>query len=117
MYALMLVRYRRPLPEIEAVTQAHRAYLRTLKEQGVLLASGPMDPRNGGMFLLRHPRQRPLLQGRPRQLRAPRLERGDGQGRAGRPVGARPQTPETMPDSFRRSSLMVKGLDRLWTVG
>ena len=53
MYALMLVRYRRPLPEIEAVTQAHRAYLRTLKEQGVLLASGPMDPRNGGMFLLR----------------------------------------------------------------
>jgi len=53
MYALMLVRYRRPLPEIEAATESHRAYLRTLKEQGILLASGPMDPRTGGMFLLR----------------------------------------------------------------
>ena len=53
MYALMLVRYRRPLAEIEAVTEAHRAYLRTLKEQGLLLASGPLDPRTGGMFLLR----------------------------------------------------------------
>jgi uncharacterized protein YciI len=53
MYALMLVRYRRPLPEIEAATEAHRAYLRTLKEQGLLLASGPMDPRTGGVFLLR----------------------------------------------------------------
>ena len=53
MYALMLVRYRRPLTEIEAATEAHRVYLRTLKEQGILLASGPMDPRTGGMFLLR----------------------------------------------------------------
>lgn len=53
MYALMLIRYRRPLPEIEAVTEAHRAYLRTLKDQGILLASGPLDPRTGGVFLLR----------------------------------------------------------------
>ena len=53
MYALMLVRYRRPLPEIEAITEAHRAYLRWLKEQGLLLAAGPLDPRTGGMFLLR----------------------------------------------------------------
>jgi uncharacterized protein YciI len=53
MYALMLVRYRRPLAEIEAVTEAHRAYLRTLKDKGILLASGPLDPRTGGMFLVR----------------------------------------------------------------
>lgn len=53
MYALMLVRYRRPLVEIEAVTAAHRAYLGTLKEQGIVLASGPLDPRTGGLFLLR----------------------------------------------------------------
>lgn len=53
MYALMLVRYRRPLAEIEALTEAHRAYLRTLRDQGILLASGPLDPRTGGMFLLR----------------------------------------------------------------
>lgn len=60
MYALMLVRYRRPLAEIEAVTEAHRAYLRTLKEQGIVLASGPLDPRTGGMFLLRVQNADPL---------------------------------------------------------
>lgn len=60
MYALMLVRYRRPLPEIEAATEAHRAYLRTLKEKGLLLSAGPMDPRTGGAFLLRVQDANPL---------------------------------------------------------
>ena len=60
MYAMMLVRYRRPLSEVEAVTEAHRAYLRTLQEQGILLASGPLDPRTGGMFLLRVQDANPL---------------------------------------------------------
>jgi len=53
MYAMMLVRYRRPLAEVEAITEAHRAYLRTLQDQGILVASGPLDPRTGGMVLLR----------------------------------------------------------------
>ncbi len=53
MYALGIIRYRRPLEEITKVTDEHRAYLRTLKEKGVLLASGPFDPRNGGALLLR----------------------------------------------------------------
>lgn len=53
MYAMVIVRYRRPLPEIEAVTEAHRAYLRELQDRGVLVASGPMDPRFGGMWLVR----------------------------------------------------------------
>lgn len=56
----MLLRYRRPLTEIEAITEAHRAYLRGLKEQGLLLASGPLDPRTGGMFLLRVQDANPL---------------------------------------------------------
>lgn len=60
MYAMILVRYRRPLPEIEAVTEAHRAYLRTLKEQGILLASGPLDPRSGGLWLVRVQDEHPL---------------------------------------------------------
>jgi len=60
MYALMIVRYRRPIEEIEAVTEAHRAYLRTLQEQGILLASGPMDPRNGGVILFRVQDANPL---------------------------------------------------------
>ena len=31
----------------------HRAYLGELKKQGVLIASGPFDPRTGGALLLR----------------------------------------------------------------
>lgn len=60
MYALILVRYRRPLIEVEAVTEAHRAYLNTLKAQGILLASGPLDPRFGGAWLVRVQDENPL---------------------------------------------------------
>jgi len=55
MYALAILRYRRPLEEILKVTDEHRAYLRALKEKGILLASGPLDPRSGGALLLRVP--------------------------------------------------------------
>ena len=60
MYAMIIVRYRRPLPEIEAVTEAHRAYLRQLQEQGILVASGPLEPRFGGMWLVRVSDENPL---------------------------------------------------------
>jgi len=55
MYALAILRYRRPLDEVLTVVDAHRAYLRTLQQRGILLASGPFDPRNGGGLLLRVP--------------------------------------------------------------
>jgi uncharacterized protein YciI len=55
MYAIAIVRYRRPLDEVLAVQETHRAYLRRLKADGVLLAAGPQEPRFGGMFLLRVP--------------------------------------------------------------
>ena len=55
MYALAIVRYRKPLEVIEKVLPEHRAYLKTLKDQGLILASGPLDPRNGGAILLRVP--------------------------------------------------------------
>jgi uncharacterized protein YciI len=55
MYAFAILRYRRPLDEVLTVVDEHRAYLRALKEQGILLASGPMDPRSGGALLLRVP--------------------------------------------------------------
>ena len=55
MYAIALLRYRRPLDEVLTVVDAHRGYLRGLKEQGILLVSGPLDPRTGGMLLLRVP--------------------------------------------------------------
>lgn len=53
MYAIAVIRYRRPLEEVLKVVEAHRAYLRDLREKGELLASGPLDPRNGGALLLK----------------------------------------------------------------
>ncbi len=53
MYALAILRYRYPLDHVLPHLEAHRAYLRGLKESGVLLASGPFDPRVGGAMLLR----------------------------------------------------------------
>jgi uncharacterized protein YciI len=54
-YALALIRYRRPLEEVIAHQEPHRAYQRELLAKGLLLASGPWDPRFGGMALLRVP--------------------------------------------------------------
>jgi uncharacterized protein YciI len=55
MYAIALLRYRAPLEEVLTVSDAHRAYLLSLKDRGLLLASGPLSPRNGGALLLRVP--------------------------------------------------------------
>ena len=53
MYALAIIRYRKPLEDVLVHQDAHRAYLRGLKEAGLLIASGPMNPRFGGLVLLR----------------------------------------------------------------
>jgi uncharacterized protein YciI len=55
MYALAIIRYRRSLDEVLAHYDAHRRYLEGLKAQGTLVASGPLEPRNGGALLLRVP--------------------------------------------------------------
>lgn len=55
MYAIAILRYRRPLEDVLTVIDAHRAYLAGLKQKGLLLASGPFDPRSGGALLLRVP--------------------------------------------------------------
>ena len=54
-YAIGLIRYRRPLEEVLSHLDAHRAYLRGLHEQGIMLVSGPFSPRNGGALILRLP--------------------------------------------------------------
>lgn len=59
MYAVVIVRYRRPLDEVLVHQEPHRAYLRELKRQGTLVAAGPQEPRYGGIFLLRVPDDRP----------------------------------------------------------
>ena len=53
MYALALIRYRRPIEEVVVHQDGHRAFQRKLQEEGKLLAAGPHDPRFGGMMLLR----------------------------------------------------------------
>jgi uncharacterized protein YciI len=55
MYGLVLIRYRKPLDEVVAATEPHRAYLRELQNRRVLIAAGPFDPRTGGALLLRLP--------------------------------------------------------------
>lgn len=55
MYAIAIVRYRKPLEDILKVTDEHRAYLRELKAKGILLVSGPLDPRFGGAIIFRVP--------------------------------------------------------------
>jgi uncharacterized protein YciI len=52
-YALLVIRYRKPLEEVAHATADHRAYLGTLQAQGIVLASGPFEPRTGGAVLLR----------------------------------------------------------------
>jgi uncharacterized protein YciI len=59
MYAIALIRYRRSLEEVQTALDPHRAYLRSLHEQGVLIASGPLDPWTGGALLLRVPDDSP----------------------------------------------------------
>lgn len=55
MYAIAVIRYRKPLEEVLKFVDEHRAYLRDLKQKGTLLVSGPFDPRYGGALLLRLP--------------------------------------------------------------
>ncbi len=55
MFALAIVRYRRPQEEVIKSLEEHRAYLRELKQQGLLIAAGAMDPWVGGALLLRVP--------------------------------------------------------------
>ena len=55
MYALAIIRYRKPVEEVAKHTDAHRAYLGGLKAKGLIVASGPLDPRTGGAILLRVP--------------------------------------------------------------
>lgn len=55
MYAIAIIRYRKPLEDVVKHLDAHRAYCQGLKEEGLLLASGPFVPRAGGALLLRIP--------------------------------------------------------------
>ena len=55
MYAIAILRYRKPLEDVLKHVDSHRAYLAGLKQEGLLIASGPLVPRNGGALLLKVP--------------------------------------------------------------
>ena len=44
--------YIRPIEEVERVLPLHLAYLDKLNERGILICSGPMKPRTGGVIIL-----------------------------------------------------------------
>jgi len=48
---LILLRYVKPIEEVEAATPAHRAYLDRLYQEGKVVFSGPRVPRTGGVIL------------------------------------------------------------------
>lgn len=48
---LVLTRYVRPMPEIEARTAEHRAWLDEQIAAGVLILAGPRVPRTGGVLI------------------------------------------------------------------
>lgn len=43
--------YKAPLSEMDKYIQAHRDFLENYYKQGLLLASGPLKPRTGGIIL------------------------------------------------------------------
>ena len=43
--------YQKPLSEIEKQISAHRAWLDQYYEKGLLIASGPKNPRDGGIII------------------------------------------------------------------
>lgn len=47
-YAIGIIRYRRPLEDVQEHRAAHRAYIRDLHERGIVVAAGPFEPIFGG---------------------------------------------------------------------
>ncbi len=52
MFVVML-NYLRPLHEVDAHLEAHKAYLEEQYASGTFLMSGPKEPRTGGVILAR----------------------------------------------------------------
>ena len=48
---IIQLRYRAPLAEIDRYLQSHREFLDYYYKQGLLIASGPLRPRTGGIII------------------------------------------------------------------
>jgi uncharacterized protein YciI len=49
---IVTIEYTESMDQVEKHTPDHRAFLADLKEKGQLVASGPFDPRTGGMLIM-----------------------------------------------------------------
>ena len=48
---IVLLNYKAPINEVDKYLQAHREFLDDYYRQGLLLMSGPMKPRTGGIII------------------------------------------------------------------
>lgn len=48
---IVQLNYKAPIKEVDKYLQAHREFLDDYYRQGLLLASGPMKPRTGGIII------------------------------------------------------------------
>lgn len=48
---LILLRYVKPMEEVEEHTPAHRAFVDQLVREGRVIVAGPREPRTGGVLL------------------------------------------------------------------
>ncbi|WP_133130667.1 YciI family protein [Legionella yabuuchiae] len=58
---IVKLNYKVPLEEVDKYLQAHREFLDYYYKQGLLLASGPMNPRTGGIIIALT-KDRPMLE-------------------------------------------------------
>lgn len=48
---VVILTYQKPLSEVDAHLAAHRGFLETCYQKNQLIASGPQNPRTGGIFI------------------------------------------------------------------
>ena len=50
---IVMLKYKKPVTQVDEVVAAHRAFLDEGYKKDYFLASGPLNPRNGGVILTR----------------------------------------------------------------
>ena len=48
---VLLLKYIKPMEEVERLTPAHREFLKRYYDAGKIIVSGPREPRTGGVIL------------------------------------------------------------------
>ena len=48
---ILKVNYKKPIEEVERFLAAHRQFLDRMYADGIIIASGPQEPRTGGVIL------------------------------------------------------------------